>query len=90
VLKAVPFDWTALPCTKFVPVSVRVKAAPPSMREAGESEVRAGAGSVGPVAVTVTVTALDVETASLAPFYGVVSTRDGEAIKIVASISGIV
>ena len=44
VVRAVPFQWTELPCTKFVPVRVRVKAAPPSMRDAGESEVRVGTG----------------------------------------------
>jgi hypothetical protein len=42
VVRAVAFHCTTAPFTKFVPVTVRVKAGPPFVAPAGEIEVIAG------------------------------------------------
>jgi hypothetical protein len=42
VISAVPFQLTVAPETKFVPVTVSVKAAPPAVAEAGETVVTVG------------------------------------------------
>ena len=44
VVRALPFHWTMEDDTKFVPVTVRVKAALPASMELGFSEVSVGAG----------------------------------------------
>jgi hypothetical protein len=44
VVSPVPFQFTVDPETKFVPVTVRVNAAPPAVALEGESEARIGAG----------------------------------------------
>jgi hypothetical protein len=44
VVRALPFHPTVEPETKFVPVTVSVNAAPPSMALEGESEASVGAG----------------------------------------------
>ena len=50
VASATPFHFTTVPATKFVPVSVSVKAAPPAFAVVGESIARTGCGlAVTPV-----------------------------------------
>ncbi len=44
VVRAVPAQFTTVPETKFEPVTVRVKAAPPAVPLVGESEVTLGSG----------------------------------------------
>jgi hypothetical protein len=44
VVSPVPFHCTVDPETKFVPVTVRVNAAPPAVADVGESEVALGSG----------------------------------------------
>ena len=43
VVKALPFQLTAAPLTKLLPVTVSVKVAPPTMALVGESDERIGA-----------------------------------------------
>ena len=64
VVSAVPFHWTTAPERKPVPLTVRVKAGPPSIAELGLSELITGAAAmvkvalvdVIPFSTTVTVT----------------------------------
>src|SRR5208282_4798653 len=44
VARAVPFQFTTLSVTKFVPFTVRVKVTPPTAALAGDTEVRLGTG----------------------------------------------
>jgi len=44
VVRAEPFHSTVAPFTKFVPLTVKVNAGPPTPALFGESEVRPGAG----------------------------------------------
>ena len=44
VVSAEPFHFTTEPLTKFVPVTVRVNAAPPTLAEVGEMDVSVGTG----------------------------------------------
>jgi hypothetical protein len=44
VVSATPFHFTTVPVTKFVPVSVNVKAAPPAFAVVGESKLKVGEG----------------------------------------------
>jgi hypothetical protein len=52
VVRALPFHCTVAPETKFVPVTVSVKAAPPAVALEGESALRVGTG-LPPVTVMV-------------------------------------
>jgi hypothetical protein len=49
VVSAAPAQFTTVPETKFDPATVRVKAAPPAVALAGESEVTLGSGFPVPV-----------------------------------------
>src|SRR5206468_3255993 len=74
VVRAAPFHCTVLPVTKPVPVAVSVKAAPPAVAVAGDTDVSVGAGlftesgcaaEVPPPGVGVTAVTLAVPTAAM-------------------------